>query len=88
MPEIGQTISYYKIVEKPTYFETARIRSQELQLVRTIRFTDMVGRSTPRQRDEALTLVSVPQGRHRIAQRFIAGVGEAWEKVPSGRKER
>ena len=53
-----------------------------------IMFTDMVGRRTPRRRDEALTLASVPQGRSRIAQRFIRllfeGVDFTRRLTPSG----
>jgi class 3 adenylate cyclase len=52
-----------------------------------IMFTDMVGYSALSQRNEALALSSVPQGRPRIAQRFIAGLGARSGKVPQGRKK-
>ena len=51
-----------------------------------IMFTDMVGYRALSQRDEALAPFLVPQGRPKIAQRFIAGLDAPRGKVPEGRQ--
>jgi class 3 adenylate cyclase len=58
-----------------TLFHSKRMPSDrtEQRKLAAIMFTDMVGYSALAQRNEALALRSVPQGRPRIAQRFIAG---------------
>ena len=58
----------------------------EQRKLAAIMFTDMVGYSALSQRNEALALEPVPQGRPIIAQRFIAGLRVRWTKVPQGRK--
>ncbi|MBI2927283.1 MAG: hypothetical protein HYY24_16435 [Verrucomicrobia bacterium] len=51
--------------------------STEQRKLAAIMFTDMVGYSVLRQRDEPLALEPVPQGRQRIAQRLIRFLGAA-----------
>ena len=46
----------------------------EQRKLAAIIFADMVDHSALSQRNEALALESVPQGRPTIAQRFIAGL--------------
>ena len=59
----------------------------EKRKLAAIMFTDMVGYSALTQRNEALALRLVPEGRPRIAQRFNAGL-DGWRgKVPQGRKK-
>jgi len=59
----------------------------EQRKLAAIMFTDMVGYSALSQRNEALAPFLVPQGRPKIAQRFIAGVHGQTGKVPQGRKK-
>ena len=60
--------------------------STEQRKLAAIMFTDMVGYSALAQRNEALALELVRQGRQKIAQRLIAGLAGPRGKVPQGRK--
>ena len=59
----------------------------EQRKLAAIMFTDMVGYRALSQRNEACAPLLVPQGRQRIAQRFIAGWGGPRGEVPQGRKK-
>ncbi len=52
-----------------------------------IMFTDMVGYNALSRQNKALAIWRVPQGRKRIAQRFIAGFNGQEENSPAGTTE-
>ena len=59
----------------------------EQRKLAAIMFTDMVGYTALARRDEVLAPSPVPQGRQRIARRFIAGLNGRRGRDPPGRKE-
>ena len=60
--------------------------STEPRKLAAIMFTDMVGYSALSQRNLPCALEPVPEGRPKIAQRFIAGLHAPKGKVPEGRQ--